>query len=74
MIFGTKKIKVSGYLPYSQLKAIPWVKPEKNQEYWGVPYSYDADNSSPYIQVIQDGKIVQTINALFILSIAFVSE
>jgi hypothetical protein len=74
MISGSKPRIVRAYLlstPSGQ-QTLNWEYPALGQQFVGIPYGYNTDNSSPYIEIRDSKKnVVRTVNALDCCEIEF---
>ena len=48
-----------------------WTKPEEGEEFWGIPYHWHGENSTPFIEHRIKGKVTITVNCSDISSIEF---
>jgi hypothetical protein len=74
MISGKKTRNVGRYLPIDHAgEGYGWVTPKDGQKFVGIPYQWQSDYSSPFIEV-QDatGKVIETVNALNCHAIEFI--
>jgi hypothetical protein len=73
MITRTGAEEITAYLPFDPLsEGVGWITPKEGFRFIGVPWGHHAQNSTPYIQVVNEyGDVVETVNALDCRAIKF---
>lgn len=72
MISGNKPRKIKCFLYIDRCaEGFGWTLPKDSEEFVGIPYSYYADDSQPFIEVKENSKVVKTINCSDICEIEF---
>lgn len=72
MISGNKQRQVRKYLPIDHCsEGFGFVKPADGETFVGCPWGWHEDNAPPVIEVIRDGEVIHTINALDLAEIVF---
>jgi hypothetical protein len=75
MISGNKPRKIKKFLYIDRCaEGYGYTKPQNDEEFLGIPYSYYEDSSSPFIEVVRNGTVVRTINCSDISEIEFEDE
>jgi hypothetical protein len=75
MIAGNKERPVARYLPIDHVgEGYGPVSPADGETFIGIPYGWRTDNSGPFIEIVKDGTVVRTINALDLAEIEFAGE
>ena len=75
MIRGNKMRRVKMYILIDRCgEGYGWTKPEKDEEFWCIPYGWLSDNSYPFIEHRVNGKVTISINCDDISSIEFCDE
>ena len=67
----TEKRWIARYLPIIIGAREQWVEPGPGETFVGIPYAHHTEVSYPFIEVVRDGKVVRTINALGLAEIQF---
>jgi hypothetical protein len=72
MIPGSKALKISEYLPIDHCgDGYGYEKPKAGEEFWGIPYGWCDENSMPFIEIRQSGKVKATVNVFDVSEIHF---
>ena len=72
MISGNQERTIKEYLPKDRCcEGHGYIKPLDGQEFIGIPYGWLSDNSTPFIEIRQNGKTIGTINCDDISEIIF---
>ena len=72
MISGDKTVRIKRYLFIDRNReGLDFINPEENEEIWGVPTGFDAENSLPYIIHMRGGTIIKSINCADVSIIIF---
>ncbi len=75
MISGDKVRQVAWYLPIDHCgEGFGPCRPDDGEQFRGCPYGWYEDLAPPVIEVVKDGVVVRTINALDLSEIAFVES
>lgn len=72
MISGNDIRRISGYLPIDHCdECVGYVEPKPGQTFMGIPYGWHAGNSTPYIEVVKNNKVIRSVNCSDIAEIDF---
>lgn len=72
MITGDMKRKIRAYLPIDHCgEGAGYVSPKAGQEFFGVPYQYQSDNSTPFIEIREGGRVIATVNCADVSVVEF---
>ena len=65
-------VRIKGYLLINhRAEGFGMVKPKEDEEFWGIPHAWHNDDSTPYIEVTNSGKLIRTVNASDVSEIEF---
>lgn len=72
MIRGSKEVKIKEYLMIDRMEeGLGFTKPKDGEEILGIPYGYDTETSTPYIEHRVSGKVVESVNCADVSIIVF---